>query len=242
MILDSSDGCGIQVAPPAPRMNQFFADKVLEVQWLQEQHDRYFHHEIHTLPLAQKLTHFVLHMGKYGGNLMELHQADNLREFRRKVVDAVIIAMSMANTLQINLGGYVAETLKEHSDNVNVGNMASYMYRHKCNMAVGKMPSQFDGLIHFISAVGDMSSAITDYEDGLGSSPRMCLTTAVVDAFHWALFLYSSSQQAAESLMPIHSSIMNRLVQVEKKNMFYRFLPSRASFYNSPNGLSPHES
>lgn len=234
MILDSSDGCGIQVTSAVPKMNQFFADKVLEIQWLQEQHDRYFHHEIHTLPLAQKLTHFVLHMGKYSGNLMELHQADNLREFRRKTVDAVIISMSMANTLQINLGGYTAEALKRYGD-VSVGNMGEMMYHHKCITAHGKMPNQFDGLIAFMSCVGDMSSAITDYDDGLGNSPRADLTKAVIDAFQWAMFLYYTAQQAGESVMPLSTSIMNRLIQVEQKNMFYKFLPKRAGSYN---GLS----
>lgn len=232
MILDSSDGCGIEVALEAPKADAFLASKILEIQWLQEQHDQHYHKDIYQLRPLDKLTHFSLHLGKYTGNLMELHQTDQPREFRRKAVDVLIICMSIANTLQVKLGEHTGMSLKKFEPNLS--NLPECAYRYKLGpVSSTRHASNFDLVIDLMGHTAIMADSITEFNDGmLARSPRVEIGVAVIDAWFTGLAMYSNSQLAGEPCIPWTTAIMNRLIQVEKKNMFYEFMPKRATSFN----------
>ncbi|MEC9068127.1 MAG: hypothetical protein VX569_12700 [Pseudomonadota bacterium] len=80
------------------------------IQFAQFEHDEKYHPEISRLPVQARLRHMTLHFAKYAGRLNEeLTEA----EFERLVIDALIIGISCANTLNIDLskvGGAISPT------------------------------------------------------------------------------------------------------------------------------------
>lgn len=70
------------------------------VQFEQFEHDEKYHREISRLPIQGRLRHMTLHFAKYAGRLMDDHAES---DFRRIATDAMIIAISTANTLNIDL-------------------------------------------------------------------------------------------------------------------------------------------
>lgn len=77
------------------------------MQYRQEVHDMYFHHDIYTLPKAARLTHLLLHQVKYIGKLCTLtppgyDSSEDLPSYlleplSKLAVDGVIICLSTAN-------------------------------------------------------------------------------------------------------------------------------------------------
>lgn len=70
------------------------------VQLAQFGHDEKYHREISRLPLQERLIHMALHFAKYAGRLQE---DGSEPAFKRVATDALIIAISSANTLNIDL-------------------------------------------------------------------------------------------------------------------------------------------
>lgn len=71
-----------------------------EVQLAQFEHDEKYHREISRLTVQNRLRHMALHFAKYAGRLQE--DSPDL-PFKRIATDALIIAISSANTLNIDL-------------------------------------------------------------------------------------------------------------------------------------------
>jgi hypothetical protein len=71
------------------------------IQLAQFKHDEMYHREISRLTVQDRLRHMALHFAKYAGRLQEgLSDA----EFQRVAIDSLIIAISSANTLNVDLG------------------------------------------------------------------------------------------------------------------------------------------
>lgn len=86
------------------RPNRFAADELIRLQREQLEHDEYYHREIARLDMKGRVTHLTLHFAKYVGYLGELCDNRNAdAEIQRILVDAFIISISAANTLNVRL-------------------------------------------------------------------------------------------------------------------------------------------
>jgi len=81
------------------------ADELLQLQREQFDHDEYYHREIARLDMKTRLTHLTLHFAKYVGYLGKLSDdlTANSPSLQRVLVDSLIIAISMANTLNMRI-------------------------------------------------------------------------------------------------------------------------------------------
>jgi hypothetical protein len=77
------------------------AQKILfELQVEQHHHDEVYHREIARLSLHQRLNHMALHFAKYTGRIAA---AENMEGVVPQYVDTLIIALSTANILNIEI-------------------------------------------------------------------------------------------------------------------------------------------
>lgn len=79
-------------------------EQLLSLQWAQLKHDELYHREITLLSVADRMKHFALHMVKYLGYFAEATDLGDNGRFERTLVDAFIIALASANTLNLDLG------------------------------------------------------------------------------------------------------------------------------------------
>jgi hypothetical protein len=78
-------------------------DQLLALQWAQLNHDQNYHRDISVLPTVQRIKHMAFHYAKYAAYLLEaVEQRDDPR-LDSTLVDAFIIALATANTLNHQL-------------------------------------------------------------------------------------------------------------------------------------------
>jgi len=82
--------------------------QILALQWAQLRHDQTYHRDIAVLPVAERMKHFALHMAKYVGHIAEAAESGDDKLLLRTLVDAFIIGIAAANTLQLDLGRVLA--------------------------------------------------------------------------------------------------------------------------------------
>lgn len=70
------------------------------IQWAQFEHDEKYHREISRLSVQDRLRHMALHFAKYAGRLND-RPTDEV--VKKTAVDTLIIAISCANILNIDL-------------------------------------------------------------------------------------------------------------------------------------------
>lgn len=86
-------------AMPASELGS--ARKILfQLQVEQHEHDEKYHREIARLSLHQRLNHMALHFAKYTGKIAS---AEDSEAIERVCVDALIISLSTANILNVDL-------------------------------------------------------------------------------------------------------------------------------------------
>jgi len=75
-----------------------------ELQSVQRDHDLRNHPDIYTLPLFDKINHYVLHYAKYTSRLVSKKSHDDIiKELKRTYVDAFLISLAASNALNIDL-------------------------------------------------------------------------------------------------------------------------------------------
>lgn len=84
----------------------------LDLQARQDQHDRDFHPDIAFLPLTDRFRHLAFHQLKYGAQMIEAIESSDRKQFDRLLIDAFVIAISLANAL--------GEVVQPDSENVRV--------------------------------------------------------------------------------------------------------------------------
>lgn len=78
--------------------------RLLELQWQQMNHDELYHREIARLTVGDRMKHMALHLAKYLGQMLEAEEADGCDD--QQLVDAYIICLSAANTVNLDLGKF----------------------------------------------------------------------------------------------------------------------------------------
>ena len=79
-------------------------EQLLELQWAQLKHDEAYHKDVVILPLAQRVKHMALHNAKYTGYFIDAVDAGDETRMTKTLVDAFIIALASANTLNQDIG------------------------------------------------------------------------------------------------------------------------------------------
>jgi hypothetical protein len=79
-------------------------DQLLALQWAQLKHDESYHKDVVILPLAQRIKHMALHNAKYTAYLLEALDDRDEARLCKTLVDAFIITLASANTLNQDLG------------------------------------------------------------------------------------------------------------------------------------------
>lgn len=80
------------------------SDQLLALQWAQLKHDEAYHKDVVILPLAQRIKHMALHNAKYTAYFLEAAETGNESRLINTLVDAFVIALASANTLNQDLG------------------------------------------------------------------------------------------------------------------------------------------
>lgn len=84
-------------------------DKLLALQWAQLKHDEAYHKDVVILPLVQRIKHMALHNAKYTAYFLEAVDTGDDARLSKTLVDAFIIALASANTLNQDLGKELGE-------------------------------------------------------------------------------------------------------------------------------------
>jgi hypothetical protein len=87
-------------------------EQLRSLQLAQLKHDERYHKDIALLPVGERMKHFALHMAKYVGHIAEAMENGDDDLLQRTLVDAFIISLASANTLQLDLG----KALSSHCD------------------------------------------------------------------------------------------------------------------------------
>ena len=105
------------------------------VQFAQFEHDEKYHREISRLPMQSRLRHMALHFAKYAGRL---HEGLNDATFKRTAIDALIIAISCANILNIDLS----------ARELDGGQLSRADFARGLTVAAGRMAAACERLDH----------------------------------------------------------------------------------------------
>lgn len=96
-------------------------EQLLELQWAQLKHDEAYHKDVVILPLAQRIKHMALHNAKYTGYFIDAVDAGDETRMTKTLVDAFIIVLASANTLNQDLGRELDDVSAETRSIVELG-------------------------------------------------------------------------------------------------------------------------
>lgn len=210
----------------------------LRLQWLQDQHDQHYHQDIYTMSRANNITHMVMHMAKYVGKLVTIEElgrtsdysTDPTRlhgEYSAVLTDFMIVLMSSANRMNINLGHTLATDCRDSTEWATYGGFfpnqetATSFLRE-----VITLPEELQEvavlkqIVPLIRGMGMMSKAIEALDHMEAFPSRVVLNEQIVLMFTHALRLYHFY-----SLTPFITAIKDRMVQIERASFMYHRRP-----------------
>lgn len=91
---------------------------LFDLQVEQHQHDEKYHREIARLSLHHRLNHMALHFAKYAGKIAGANDPIELQDV---FVDVLVIALSTANVLNLDLGELLQMDNREFSGLLELG-------------------------------------------------------------------------------------------------------------------------
>lgn len=80
----------------------------LDLQWSQLKHDEAYHKDVMAMALAQRIKHMALHNAKYAAYFLIAADVGDDAQMIRTLVDAFVITLASANTLNQDLGAQVS--------------------------------------------------------------------------------------------------------------------------------------
>lgn len=206
---------------------------IKRLEWFQHEHDRLFHKDIDTMPVKDRIKHFVFHLTKYGCDLACLERQGgelDVEKIRKLLIDSLIICVSLANTLQLRLWnavvplattntykGFHDDCLRAHAEYlmntyVPLGQPITDINQPTC-------PVRMDIVLDCIDMIGKMAKCVEawdhfekyPYIDNLKElTPRYFNITLI--AMHYF------------GITHIYFSYLKRLKEVQKKHHFYDML------------------
>jgi hypothetical protein len=184
-------------------------DELKDLQWKQLKHDENYHKDIWLLTVHQRLNHMILHFAKYGGQLALANHEQDVGLFSKTCLDAIIIATSSANILNLNLSEVVIST------NIRSSTL-NELPVELANISRATMPAiQTD----FTIAVGRLAKAAESI-DHLEKFPyRETLSEHIVQLFRIAMAGFAICNDRK-----LLSAVQERMLVVERKSMFFERL------------------
>lgn len=193
-----------------------------ELQWKQLQHDEKYHKDIWLLSVQQRITHMTLHLAKYGAKLSVSAFEKDDTEFKKTIVDCLIIVLSSANIFNSRIYDIsLSESEKKLPD---IKSLAYHLIKTEWAKSSGDRLGDFSKA--FSIQVGIMCKAAESL-DHLEPFPfRQTITDSLGKLFKTSLVaLYSLTDEDLEKLFSA------RLVAVERKNIFFSRLGNYETGY-----------
>lgn len=207
----------------------------LRLQWLQDQHDKHYHQDIYTMSRTNNITHMVMHMAKYTGKLVDISTGrdqlafptDATPHYAAVLTDYLIVLMSAANRMNINLGVSLVNICKE---SVCWGDYGGFYPNQETAVEALRNAVVLDRVLHdrplleqivpFIRGMGMMSKALEALDHMESYPSREVLNDQIVLMFQHALRLhnYYSPQAFTEA-------IKERMLQIERASFMYHRRP-----------------
>jgi len=193
-----------------------------ELQWKQLQHDEKYHKDIWLLPVQQRITHMTLHLAKYSAKLTVAAIDNDSEDFKKTLIDCLIITLSSANIFNSRIYDIALSDYEKSLD--NIGDLANHIINSEQNSAFDNTLLDFSKKISF--HVGKLCKAAESL-DHLEPFPfRQNMTECLGMGFRTSLAaLYTLTNENIEALFS------NRLLPVEKKNIFFNRLGNYESGY-----------
>lgn len=179
-----------------------------ELQWLQLRHDEIYHADICLLRIQARIAHHTLHLGKYSGKMVSaLIDETGVNQFAltSTVLDAIIIVMSSANTLNLALWGLkvpMQDLIGVLAGSQIQGDTQALILDY--TVIMGRLAKAVEALDHV-----EKLNSRASYEEGLTSM--------------WALLLRFWRVLSNEKLS---DALRKRMYTIESRNMFYGLHPS----------------
>jgi hypothetical protein len=188
------------------------AEKLLALQWNQLNHDERYHKEIVLLPVADRMKHFALHMAKYVGYFAEALELGGSALFERTLIDAFIISLASANTLNLDLGKAL---VGEHSAPTESVGKLGLQLAHQADMEADDRDTF---LKRFARCSGRLAKACESL-DHVESHPfRESMLSAVLDLSKLVV------AEGALAKLDLVEGARIRHQGIEPKSIFHRYL------------------
>ena len=185
---------------------------LLPLQRLQRAHDEVAHRDILSFDLHTRLKHMVLHFFKYAGKIEAVRSSRGAEELRRALLDAFIICMASANSLNVSLGAALPVETEVNSLDA-LARVFAKKYRTEDVFSAA--------VTHLVLIGGSMAKAMESADHMEDGNPRTAMCTLVAQMTEAVLGLLV---QVRTGLEP---DIRSRLESVERKSIFTR--PAGAS-------------
>lgn len=181
-------------------------DKLLAFQWAQLKHDEAYHKDIVILAPAQRVKHMALHNAKYTAYFFEALDADDDARLSKTLVDAFIIALASANTLNQSLGNALGDTAATTSLHTVGASLAQSLSRD-CNDPIWfvRQFARHNGQLAKICESLDHLEPVPFYEG--------------MQACNLALFKVVLAEASARGL-DLEAAYRNRIRAVEARSIF----------------------
>lgn len=183
-------------------------DQLQKLQYFQLLHDEIYHKDIGLLRIQARIAHHTLHLGKYAGKMVSALVANggiNYSALAGTVLDAIIIVMSSANTLNMplwELKGADEDLIGVLAGKQTHGDPQVHILGY--TVVMGRLAKAVEALDHV-----ENTNSRAMYEDGLRSMWRLLLT-------FWRVL---TSER-------LHYALKQRMYAIESRNMFYGRYPS----------------
>ena len=212
------------------------------LQWKQDRHDALYHADIYTLTRKNNLTHMTMHLSKYLGGMISQYVDVNHQniELDKLSADFVIVLMSMANRVNINLAAEIENEVDSYTSTFQ-GACADYSVPEVALEAVTNYFSQshlriVDDTKFYLDVavrIGNLAKAI-EALDHLEQYPsREFIEKSVHDLFRLIMRF-----RASYSFKNLGSYIWQRMAKIESKNVLYELMPKYTEDYRELNNVS----
>lgn len=186
-----------------------------ELQWKQLQHDEKYHKDIWLLTVQQRITHMVLHLAKYSAQLTVAAFEKNEDEFKKTIVDCLIILLSSANIFNSRI--YDISLNEAEKDFPDVKSLADYLVKIELDKSSNNRLGDFSRAITIEAGIMCKAAESLDHLESF--SFRQTLVESLGKLFKTSLTaLYLTTNEELEHLFS------KRLVAVERKNIFFNRL------------------
>ena len=204
------------------------AAEVKLVQFLQLRHDQIYHPDIFQLSPIDKLTHLVLHVNKYmpkllrGWEQMDAGNWTTRDKFIDTLIDLGIIAVSMANVLQLRLGEYTAARLADTFTDIVPADISYGLYYTRYGALEDTNSAIKLGVFDLLGHGGEAAETIIQHQELTGNL-RARMTNVVLAL--WSNFHTTLHAVAPKDSISYAAMFALRLNSVEGRNQHYVNLP-----------------